>query len=167
MTATGCDPDSAVDLGAGGRYTDDFLAMPVQGSTQWDALCHIYYGDTLYNGHPASAVTAAGAGRNGIDKVHSDFVSRGVLLDVARQKGVACLDAGYAISAADLEAAEEAQGIRVEEGDILLVRTGQMSKTKGFTNWSVFADQKNGQPRQAESRAERAQRLRQRCRSRG
>ncbi len=143
MTATGCDP-SPVELGAGCHYTDDFLAMPVQGSTQWDALCHIYYDDTLYNGHPASAVTAAGAGRNGIDKVHSDFVSRGVLLDVARQKGVDCLDAGYAISAADLEAAEEAQGIRVEEGDILLVRTGQMSKTKGFTNWSVFHDKEAG-----------------------
>lgn len=138
MMATGCDPESPVPLGAGCRYTDDFLAMTVQGGTQWDALCHIYYGDTLYNGHPASAVTSAGASRNGIDKVHSDFVSRGVLLDVARQKGVDCLDGGYAITAADLEAAEKAQGVRVEEGDILLFRTGQMSKTRGFTDWSVF-----------------------------
>lgn len=138
MTATGCDPTGLVELGAGARYTDDFLAMTVQASTQWDALCHIYYDDTLYNGHPASCVTSAGASRNGIDKVHSDFMSRGVLLDVARSKGVDCLEPGTPITTQDLEACERAQGIEVERGDILLVRTGQMSKIGDFEDWSVF-----------------------------
>jgi kynurenine formamidase len=138
MTATGCDPTGLVELGAGARYTDDFLAMTVQASTQWDALCHIYYGDTLYNGHPASCVSSAGASKNGIDKVHSDFVSRGVLLDVARSKGVDCLEARTQITTQDLEACEKAQGVQVEEGDILLVRTGQMSKIGNFDDWSVF-----------------------------
>jgi len=138
MTATGCDPTGLVELGAGARYTDDFIAMTVQASTQWDALCHIYYGETLYNGYPASSVSSAGADKNGIDKVHADFVSRGVLLDIARSKGVGCLDAGYAITTEDLEAAERAQEVRVEEGDILLIRTGQMSKIGEFEDWSVF-----------------------------
>jgi kynurenine formamidase len=138
MTATGCDPSNAIDLGGGARYTDDFLVMSVQGGTQWDALCHVYYGDKLYNGFPATSVDSAGARRDGIDKVHADFVSRGVLLDIARLKGVECLASGYAITAEDLESAERRQGVRVQSGDILLVRTGQMSQTRGFTDWAVF-----------------------------
>ena len=138
MTATGCDPEGLVELGAGARYTDDYIAMTVQASTQWDALCHIYYRETLYNGYPASSVSSRGADKNGIDKVHADFVSRGVLLDIARSKGVGCLDAGYAITTEDLEAAERAQEVRVEEADILLIRTGQMSKIGDFEDWSVF-----------------------------
>ncbi len=138
MTATGCDPAGAVDLGANCRYTDDFLVMTVQAGTQWDALCHIYYDDTLYNGFPASRVDSGGAKVDGIDRVHSDFVSRGVLLDVARLQGVDCLAPGHAVKSAELEAAEARQGVRVEEGDILLLRTGQMSRTRGFQDWSVF-----------------------------
>jgi kynurenine formamidase len=145
MTATGCDPAGGVELGRGCRYTDDFLALTVQGGTQWDALCHIFYGDDLYNGHPATSVTSGGAARNGIDKVHADFVSRGVLLDVARDKGVECLEPGQAIRTADLEAAERAQRVAVGSGDILLVRTGQMSTVgKNFTNWSVFHGKEAG-----------------------
>jgi kynurenine formamidase len=144
MTATGCDPSGQVELGHGCRYTDDFLAMTVQGGTQWDALCHIFYGDELYNGHPARSVTSSGAARNGIDKVHADLVSRGVLLDVAREKGVDCLEPGTAIRSADLEAAEQAQGVTLESGDILLVRTGQMSTVGNFANWSVFHGKEAG-----------------------
>jgi kynurenine formamidase len=138
MTATGCDPVSAFDLGENARYTDDFIAMTVQGGTQWDALCHIYYDDLLYNGHSASHVDSRGAARNGIDKVHADFASRGVLLDIARLKGVDRLPDGYAITSADLEASEEAQGVRVGEGDIVLLRTGQMFDIGDFTDWSVL-----------------------------
>lgn len=138
MTATGCDPESPFDLGEGARYTDDYLALTVQGGTQWDALCHIYYGGELYNGHPASCVDSRGAKKNGIDKVHADLVSRGVLLDIARQKGVDQLGDGYAISVADLEQAEREQGVEVGEGDILVVRTGQMFDTQGFTDWSAY-----------------------------
>lgn len=139
MTASGCDPVSGFELGAGCRYTDDFIALTVQGGTQWDALCHIYYDGKLYNGHPSSSVDSGGAHRNGIDKVHAEFVSRGVLLDAARGKGVDCLEPGYAVTIADIEAAEERQGVTVGEGDILLLRTGQMTKVKqGFSDWSDF-----------------------------
>ena len=139
MTATGCDPTSGYDLGGGARFTDDFLAIAVQGSTQWDALCHVYYGDKLYNGHDATHVDSHGAHRNGIEKVHSDFVTRGVLLDIARLKGVTCLDRGYAITVADLEEAEKAHGVTVGEGDILLVRTGLMTTvTDDWTDWTEF-----------------------------
>jgi kynurenine formamidase len=55
-------------------------------------------------------------------------VSRGVLLDVARLRGVDWLEPGDGILPGELEAAEAAQGVRVEEGDILLVRTGHLHR---------------------------------------
>src|SRR5579885_3013271 len=94
----------------GFRYNDDMVTMPLQCATQWDGLAHVYYGGKLYNGFPASTVTAAGAARNAIDKLAAGIVSRGVLLDVARLRGVARLAPGEVIGPADLEAAERAAG---------------------------------------------------------
>lgn len=138
MTATGADPAQAIDLGGGARYTDDYIVMPLQCATQWDALSHVFYGDRLYNGYPAQSVDSSGARFDGIDKVHQDFVSRAVLLDVARLKGVDSLAPSDVISAADLDAAERAQGVRAEEGDFLLVRTGLMASWRKTGGWDAF-----------------------------
>jgi kynurenine formamidase len=123
MTSTNspmsADPD-------GIRYADDFIMMPLQCATQWDSLAHVHYGGQLYNGHSVASVTANGAERNGIDKQRAGIASRGVLLDVARARGVERLGLGYAITPADLDGAERAQRTRVEPGDVLLVRTGHM-----------------------------------------
>jgi len=101
--------------------------MPLQCATQWDSLAHVHYGGQLYNGYPVSTLTTAGAARDGIDKMVAGVVSRGVLLDVARAEGVDRLQPGRVITPADLEAAERAQGVRVESGDVLLVRTGHIT----------------------------------------
>jgi len=111
----------------GPRYADDVIVMPLQCATQWDSLAHVHYGGQLYNGHPVSTLTPAGAARDGIDKMVAGVVSRGVLLDVARAEGVDRLQPGRVITPADLEAAERAQGVRVESGDVLLVRTGHIA----------------------------------------
>jgi kynurenine formamidase len=115
------------------RYADDVMVFPLQCATQWDSLAHVHYDGQLYNGFPAATTTSAGAARNGIDKVGPGIVSRGVLLDLARLAGVARLAPGQAIQPDDLEAAERAQGVRVESGDVLLVRTGHLGvfKTDG------------------------------------
>src|SRR5262245_5592033 len=110
----------------GPRYADDVIMMPLQCATQWDSLAHVHYGGQLYNGHAASTLTSAGAARNGIDKMVAGVVSRGVLLDIARAHGVERLRPGQVIGPADLEAAERTQGVRVESGDVLLVRTGHI-----------------------------------------
>jgi kynurenine formamidase len=108
---------------------DDILILPLQSSTQWDSLAHVYYGDKLYNGYSASGnITTAGAAKNAIDKQGATGVtSRGVLMDMARLKGVKRLAPGTLITRADLEAAEEKQGIQVESGDIVLLRTGHIT----------------------------------------
>ena len=73
--------------------SDDAVAMGLQAATHWDALAHVSYGGTLYTGFPASTVTERGAARCGIDKVGS-IVGRGVLLDLARARGVERLEGG-------------------------------------------------------------------------
>jgi kynurenine formamidase len=124
MSATdgrlGADPD-------GPRYADDFVTMPLQCATQWDSLAHVWYGDRLYNGFPATSIAATGAARNGIDKMGAGIVTRGVLLDVARVRGLERLPPGEVIGPDDLDAAERAERVRVEPGDALLVRTGHLS----------------------------------------
>ncbi len=112
----------------GFHFADDYIFMPLQGSSQWDALAHVYYDDQLYNGFPASGVGLHGAEHDSIDKLAKGIAGRGVLLDIARLKGVEWMQAGEAITPADLEAAAETQGVEVRPGDILLVRTGWRRK---------------------------------------
>jgi kynurenine formamidase len=112
------------------RYADDVMVLPLQCATQWDSLAHVHYDGQLFNGFPAATTTSGGAARNGIDKVGAGIVSRGVLLDMARAAGVPRLPPGTAIQPADLDAAERAQGVRVERGDVLLVRTGHLGVFK-------------------------------------
>ncbi|TCR21173.1 cyclase family protein [Streptomyces sp. BK205] len=106
--------------------SDDVVTMGLQAATHWDALTHASHSGMLYNGRPAGTITPhGGAEFSGIDKARH-VVSRGVLLDVARARGVARLDGGHAVTPEDLEAAEELAGTRVRDGDVVLVRTGQI-----------------------------------------
>jgi kynurenine formamidase len=104
---------------------DDIVIMPLQCATQWDGLAHVGYEGRAYNDVPYSAVTAdRGATRNSFDKVAPHLVGRGVLLDIPALKGVSCLDARDEVTAEDLAAAAARQHVRVEQGDVVLVRTG-------------------------------------------
>ncbi|HYA67413.1 MAG TPA: cyclase family protein [Acidimicrobiales bacterium] len=105
---------------------EDIVTMPLQCATHWDALAHVSHSRKIYNGFPQASVTSAGASKCGIHLVES-LVSRGVLLDVARARGVDVLDGGYPISPDDLDVAMALGGTDVESGDIVLVRTGQMA----------------------------------------
>jgi kynurenine formamidase len=108
---------------------EDVLVMGTQAATHWDGLAHVSYSGYLYNGHPATSVTAAGASRCGIQLVRT-LVGRGVLLDVARAKGLEVLEPGYPIQPEDLDAACELGRLVLEPGDVVLVRTGQMTHLK-------------------------------------
>ena len=108
------------------RFNDDYITMPLQAASQWDALSHAYYEGELYNGFPADTVTSFGAARCSIDKVDvKGIVSRGVLLDVARARGVATIAPDLpSIEPGELDEVARAQGVRIGRGDIVLVRTG-------------------------------------------
>ncbi|MEV7419003.1 cyclase family protein [Streptomyces sp. NPDC089919] len=106
--------------------SDDAVTMGLQSATHWDALTHVSHSGRIYNGRPASSITAhTRAQYSGIEKA-APIVSRGVLLDVARAKGLDRLPGGHAVTPEDLEEAEEFGGVSVRAGDIVLVRTGQV-----------------------------------------
>jgi len=111
-------------------YSDDVIHMPLQAATQWDALSHVHYDGLLYNGCKACDVlTPKGALRCGIEHLASPgIMSRGVLLDVARLKGVDVLPPAYAVTVADLRAAAERQGVSLAPGDVVLVHTGHIRR---------------------------------------
>jgi kynurenine formamidase len=122
MTVLPSDTSGAPDGVIG---SDDMVVMSLQAATQWDGLAHMGYDGLFYNNMPAAAVNNfTGAARNSFDKAAGRLITRGVLLDIAALKGVDRLEDSYEITAADLAQAEQRQGVRVESGDILCVRTG-------------------------------------------
>jgi len=121
------------------RYADDAINMPCQASTQWDALCHIFLDDKMYNGFDAGMVDARGAKKLGIEHVRDKMAGRGVLLDIARWKNVPWLEDGYAITNADLDACAAAQGVTIGRADFVIVRTGQQERCLAQKDWSGYA----------------------------
>jgi kynurenine formamidase len=136
MTETGV----GQEMPGGFQYSDDAVDLVLQSGTQWDALAHVFYDGFLYNGRPASVVTEHGAGANSIDKIRAGVLSRGVLLDIARHRGVQWLDDGEAIGPDELAACADAAGIEVRRGDVVVVRTGRVGRAavEGWTPEFVF-----------------------------
>jgi kynurenine formamidase len=126
------------DIGSGKlRFATDFLGMNFHGDchTHIDALCHIAYGGELYGGRPADAVTSHGSGTLDMDVYANGIVARGVLLDIPRLRGMPYLEPGEAVTRAELEAAEAAQGVRIEEGDVFVFRTGHHRRRLELGAW--------------------------------
>jgi kynurenine formamidase len=100
------------------------IEMTAHVGTHIDALGHFTIGDRLYNGlSAAEVVTDWGLDRLGIEHA-PPMVTRGVLLDLAGLDGGAFLEPGRVIGPDDLARAEEAAGVAIEPGDIVLLRTG-------------------------------------------
>jgi kynurenine formamidase len=112
------------DFPGGFHFADDYIFMPLQSATQWDGLSHVFYDGQLYNGYASNNVDSHGAAKNAIDALAKGIAGRGVLLDIARLKGVDNLELGYVVTPDDLDAACVAQGVEVRAGDILCIRTG-------------------------------------------
>ncbi|PYT02544.1 MAG: hypothetical protein DMF60_21130 [Acidobacteria bacterium] len=96
------------------------------GSPNIDALGHISDNMKLFGGLDAAASEgASGLLALGIESYPKDkFINRGVLLDVARFKNLDALAAGYEITPEDLEATAKAEGVEIQPGDSVLIRTG-------------------------------------------
>src|SRR5260370_974460 len=101
MLRTGTDAYSGVLDQRGIRAADDMVTMPLQCGTQWDGLGHVFYENNMWNGYDCREVTSAGAQKCGIEKTKSKMVGRGVLLDVARHKGVDSLEDVHGITCSD------------------------------------------------------------------
>lgn len=121
------------------RFAADFMGIECHGDahSHIDALNHCVFRGELYNGIPASSITSGGGPRGAITVATHGIVSRGVLLDVPRLRSVRWLEPGEIVTAEDLEAAEQAQSVRLGEGDILLVRTGHARRRLELGPWEA------------------------------
>ena len=131
---------SDTDIGSGSlRFAKDYVGVDYHndGHTHIDALCHVAYEGSLYNGRPQGSVTAEGAAVDAIEVIADGLVGRGVLLDITRRRGVPWLEPGEHVFCDDLEAAEADDSVTVGEGDILLVRTGHARRLAELGPWET------------------------------
>jgi kynurenine formamidase len=115
----------------------DYFGIAPHGMafTHLDALCHVFWDGRMYNGFSNREVGRFGAKKCAIDVTRDGIVSRGVLLDIPKTRKVEWLEPGDPIYPEDLNAAEKMGAVRVDEGDILLIRTGRHQRRKAKGAW--------------------------------
>lgn len=117
------DSDDAPQFPGGLHYADDKINAFLQGSTQYDALGHVWYGGKLWNGYDART-TVGGMDKASVEPIaQRGVVGRGILLDMARFVGKDAMDKGETFTHEDLVKCAEAQGTTIEKHDIIVIRT--------------------------------------------
>ena len=138
-TVDGPRPYQVIPLG----ITADEIRVSYHGfiHTHLDFLNHNFIGDGVtYNGYrpdPAAVAARGGHSRNTVHNAKSGIVTRGVLIDMARFRGVPYLEPGTPITIADIEAWEEATGVTVSSGDAVVIRTGRWARRAEVGPWDV------------------------------
>jgi kynurenine formamidase len=146
------------DIGSGTLgFAKDYVGADYHNPshTHIDALCHVAVDGALYNGKPSAALTPEGATADAIDVLKDGLVGRGVLLDVPRLRGVPWLEPGEHIFPDELAGCEREQGVTVDEGDILLVRTGHARRHAELGPWDTESAKAGLHPTCAHLLAER------------
>ena len=113
------------------QTSSDFFGMAFHGQsiTHLDSLCHIFWEGKMFNGLDAKLVSARlGATEGAVELAKDGIFTRGVLVDVPMVRGISWVERGQGVMPEDILAAEEECGFSVEEGDVLLVRTGQLHR---------------------------------------
>jgi kynurenine formamidase len=121
-------------------FTTDTYRVSYHGyaHSHIDALCHILYKDQTYNGYARAEVnTEKGCAKLGIDNLKQGVITRGILLDIPRLKGVPYLEPGTAVHQEDVEAWERKAGVKVSGGDAILLRTGRWARRAEVGPWPV------------------------------
>jgi|TARA_B110000263_G_scaffold32256_1_gene24486 hypothetical protein len=110
------------------RFTEqvsvDYIGLIFHGytTTHIDALCHIFWEGKMWNGKPASEVTSIGSKSGSVDAWSQGIVTRGVLLDIPRLRGVDYVSVDEPIRGFELEEAAKSEGVELRPGDAILVR---------------------------------------------
>ena len=111
----------------------DTIAYPCihgPGTTHLDAFAHVFFDGKMWNGYDVDGLVTmdGGAAKNSIMTVKDGLVTRGVLYDMPRLKGVPWLEPGTRITVEDLEAWEAQTGVRAGPGDAFLIRWGRWAR---------------------------------------
>jgi kynurenine formamidase len=113
----------------------DTVAYPCihgPGTTHIDGFAHRFFDGKMWNGYPMDSFVTLeeGAKKNSILTMKDGIVTRGVLYDIPRLKGVQYLEPGTRVFVDDLEAWEAKTGVRVGSGDAMLFRWGRWARQK-------------------------------------
>lgn len=134
----------------GGSAAADIVVLGTHVGTHMDALAHVSHEGRLHGGVSVDEALEGGLYRaHGIHTV-PPFAGRGILLDIPALLGVDVCPPGYEITAEDLEAAEARQGVTVEAGDAVLVRSGW---GRNFGDVTAFVGHESGVPGPGEQAA--------------
>ena len=105
------------------HYADDKINAFLQGSTQYDALGHLWYDGKIWNGYDARTTVGGLEKASALPIAERGIVGRAVLLDMARFRGKETLDKGETFTHEDLQECARAQGVELRKRDILVIRT--------------------------------------------
>jgi kynurenine formamidase len=122
-------------------HADDAGPGPLRCGTQWDALAHACYDGKMYNNRDIRTVCRSAARANIIDQFSRGVIGRGVLLDLPRYQRLPWLDDRTRIRPDDLDRCAEAFGVTIDPGDIVLVRTGMMTRCKQRESWEAYVSE--------------------------
>jgi kynurenine formamidase len=104
-----------------------------------DGLCHMLYQDKTYNGYSrADALTEGGCTKLGIEHLKNGIVTRGILIDIPRLKGLPYLEPGTAVYTEDIEAWEKKAGLKVAPGDAVFLYTGRWARREKLGPWELM-----------------------------
>lgn len=107
-------------------YSGSAVSMYAHMGTHIDALNHFGLNGKIWNGYAAADhLGDQGWTVTGAEKL-PPIVARGVLIDVAAAKGMQMLPENYRITRKDLLEALDSQGVKLQQGDVALIRTGRM-----------------------------------------
>jgi len=106
------------------NWVTELVSGTMQIGTHLDALNHLQIGDRFYNGFQTREVVEEwGTNKLGIDSV-PQVLTRGILVDIARYRGVTQLQEGEVITPQEIDGALKSQRLSMEPGDVLLIHTG-------------------------------------------
>jgi kynurenine formamidase len=114
-----------------------FIAYHGYAHTHMDSLCHFFYKGQMYNGFSRDEVNDKGANKNDILNFKNGILTHGVLMDIPRLKGVDYLEPGTRIYPEDLDAWVKKAHLKVEPGDVVIVRTGRWARRDAKGPWPV------------------------------
>ena len=119
---------TATDTGATDRVA--YPCIHGAAATHIDSLAHTFFRGKMWNGYDATTLVTKekGAEKNSVLPMKNGIVTRAVLYDIARLKGVPYLAPGDRIFPEDLEAWEKKTGVKAGPGDALVLRWGRYGR---------------------------------------
>ena len=128
---------TASDAGATDRVA--YPCIHGAGTTHLDSFAHRFFGGKMWNGYPVAGLVTkeGGAARNSILTMKGGIVTRAVLYDIPRLKGVPYLEPGTRIFSEDLEAWERKAGVKAMAGDAMLIRWGRWARRARLGPWAI------------------------------